>query len=176
MSGYSYSRGPNVRNKSERRNNAKQSIKKGEEIKENYNLKHMGEDERDYRAYLKEDDKKRENSKLNKTARRIVGSNKYNERHNVGDDDDLHSPSIYDLHGDLPTQETSVSPSPSPSPLKPLQPFKLRSPGKYNFFDLTSRPGSSRGGGFRKKSNKNHRTRGARTRRTRSRRGVRKQK
>ena len=174
MSGYSYSRGPNVRNKSERRNNAKHSIKKGEEIKENYNLKHMGEDERDYQAYVNEDDKKRENSKLNKTARRKMGSTKYNERHNVGDDDDLPSPSIDDLHGDLPTQETSVSPSPSQSPLKPLQPFKWRSSGNDNIFVPTSRrSASSRGGGFRKKSNKNRRSRGARTR---SRRGVRKQK
>ena len=176
MSGYSYSRGPNVRNKSERRNNAKHSIKKGEEIKENYNLKHMGEDEREYQAYVNEDDKKRENSKLNKTARRKMGSTKYNERHNVGDDDDLPSPSIDDLHGDLPTQETSVSPSQSPSqsPLKPPQPFKWRSSGNDNIFVPTSRrSASSRGGGFRKKSNKNRRSRGARTR---SRRGVRKQK
>lgn len=176
MSVYSYSRGPNVRNKSERRNNAKQSIIKGEEIKENYNQTHIGEDEREYRAFLQEDDKKRKYSKLNKSARRKMGSTKYNARHNVGDDDDIPSPSIDDLYGDLPTQETSVSPSPLPSPLKPLQPFKLRSPGKDNFFDLTSRPASSRGGGFRKKSNKNHRTRGARTRRGRSRRVARKQK
>ena len=174
MSVYS-SRGPTVRNKSEKRNNAKQSIKKGEEIKENYNRTHMGQDERDYREYIEYDNKKRKDSKLNKTARRRLGSMKYNARHYVVDDD-LPSPSIYDLYGDLPTQDElkSVSPSPPRTSQSYSQSQSQSSTPKYTSDEYVDELARLKlGGGFRKKSNKNRRSRSVRTR---SRRGVRKQK
>ena len=174
-----------VRNKSERRNDAKQSRIKGKEMKEKEDQENMGEEEKKYRAFLNFDNERREQSKLNKTARRMLGSKKSNARHtsvNESYDEEilptredeltLPSPSL------SPAQAPSPAPSPAPSsrslsrsPPPSRQPFKLLSPGKENYFYLT-KP-SLRGGSFRKKSNKIRTTRGVRTR---SRRGGRKQK
>ena len=167
-----------VRNKSERRNDAKQSIKKGKEMKEKEDQENMGEDERKYREFLKYDDEKREQSKLNKTARRMLGSNKYNARHtSVNESYEEILPTRED---ELTLPSPSPAPSPSPSSRSPSlsrspppskQPIKFLSPGKENYFHSTK--SLLRGGSFRKKSNKNRITRSVRSR---SRRGARKQK